>query len=390
MESVLRLRDEEDEEEEEEEGNSRMVARARAGTDIGKASGSVGTDSVFLRSDKAEENTSTQVPEQRGTEDVIPVEEAIDNDAGTELEVYHGEGVHGEEDPFHGYFVGIEDATGPSDSEPLKKSSGKAGIPHIFDEAQQALNRASALCHEAFFRSQGELSQSEAKIRRFTEERDTFKLLSEQKEGEAKGLRVELEAGRKEQTDLSEQVKRIFEVTDTDLGVTANSSVSQVQQKLDVIGQLHAEVDAVKAGAEKWKKNMDRLAAEKETARDQLALVEEQLRSSKERALVQDKNIEEFQSRLDSMTSDREKLASEQATVKSGAEIAMDNADAIMAVYRSDAEAAQVRQRTKIENAKELEAEARMLAFPDDYDTGSMSGSESGDLESEDAAPGED
>ncbi|XP_070032573.1 uncharacterized protein [Nicotiana tomentosiformis] len=336
------------------------------------------------------------------------------------MEVYHEEGAHGEEDPFHGYFVGVEDATGLIDLEASKKGSSKAGIPRTFNEAQQALNR-----HEAFFRSREELSLSEAKIRGLTKEWDTFKLLNEQREGEARGLRGELEATRKEQTNLSEQVKRVFEVNDTDLSMKANSSVPQVQQKLDMIGQLCAEVDAVKAGAEKWKKNMDRLAYEKEVSRAQLASVEAQLRSSKERALVQAKNIEEFQSRLGSVTSDREILASELGAAKLEDEIAMDNVDATVSIYRSDSEAAQVRAKevaeaaqareiwvvehakcqtrrgtledihargfdlsAEIKDAKELEAKARVLAFPDDDDTGSMSGSESeGGLEGKDAAP---
>ncbi|XP_070040124.1 uncharacterized protein [Nicotiana tomentosiformis] len=249
------------------------------------------------------------------------------------VEVYHGEGAHGEEVPFRGYFVGVEDATGPSDLEASKKSSGKAGIPRIFSEAQLALNQ---------------------------------------------------------QFD------------------PAGST------KARMIGQLRTEVDVVKAGAGELKKNMDHLASEKEAARAQLASVEAQLRSSKERALVQVKNIEEFQSRLGSVTSDRERLASELAAAKSEAEIAMANAGAMMAIYRSDAEAAQVRVKevaeasqarenwvaehakyqsrretleeihargfdltAEIENAKELEAEARVLAFPDDDDTKSMSGSES-------------
>nr|XP_016447193.1 PREDICTED: uncharacterized protein LOC107772215 [Nicotiana tabacum] len=104
------------------------------------------------------------------------------------------------------------------------------------------------------------------------------------------------------------------------------------------------------------------------------------------------------------------------------------NVDAMVAVYRSDAEAAQVRAKEvaeaaqarakwvaehakcqsrretleeihardfdltdEIENAKEFEAEGTVLAFPDDDDSGSMSGSESGEgLESEYASPGED
>ncbi|XP_070040563.1 uncharacterized protein [Nicotiana tomentosiformis] len=430
MESVLRLMDE-------EEGSSGLVARARAGTDICKALGLVGTHSASPRSDKVKEKTLNRVLEQTGTEDVLPrgnesVKEAADDGASMihdaqAVKVYHGEGAHEEEDPFHGYFVGVEDATGLRDLEASKKGSGKAEIPRIFNEAQQALNRASMLYHETFFRSRGELCRFEAEIRGLTEERDTFKLLSEQREGEARGLRAELEATRKEQTNLSEQVKRVFEVNDTNLGVKANSSVPQVQQKLDIVGKLRAKVDAVKAGSEEWKKNMDRLASEKEAVRAQLASVEAQLQISKERALVQAKDIEELQSRLGSVTSDRERLASELSAAKSEAEIAMANADAMVAVYRSDAEAAQVREKevveatqvrenwvaeyakcqsrretleeiharnfdlsAEIENAKELEAEARVLAFPDDDDTGSTSGSESeGGLEGEDA-PGED
>ncbi|XP_070036068.1 kinesin-like protein KIN-7O [Nicotiana tomentosiformis] len=247
---------------------------------------------------------------------------------------------------------------------------------------------------------------------RLTEERDAFKLLSEQREGEVKGLRADLEASRKEQAELAEQVKRIFEFNDIDSGVMANSSVPQVEKKFNVIRQLRVEVDVVKSEAEEWKKNMDRLASEKETARTQLALAEAQLRSLKEKALVQAKKIEEFQSRLSSANSDRERLATKLAVAKSEVEKTMANADAMVAVYRSDAKAAQVRAKevteaaqaqenwvaehakcqsrretleeihargfdliAEIEKAKELEAETRGLAFPDDDDTGSTSGS---------------
>ncbi|XP_070050110.1 uncharacterized protein [Nicotiana tomentosiformis] len=230
-----------------------------------------------------------------------------------------------------------------------------------------------------------ELNQYEAEVRRLTEERDALKLLSEQREGEVKGLRAELEASQKEQAELAEQVKRIFEFNDIDSGVMANSSVPQVEQKFDMIRQLRVEVDTVRVEAEEWKKNMDRLASEKEAARAQLVSAEAQFRSLKEKALVQAKKLEEFQSRLSSANSDRERLVTELAATKSEVEKTMANADAIVAVYRSDAEAAQ------IEKAKELEAETRVLDFPDDDDTGSTDGSGSeGGLEGEDDAPGED
>ncbi|XP_070054842.1 uncharacterized protein [Nicotiana tomentosiformis] len=312
--------------------------------------------------DKVEEGTLTQVPEQREIEDVLPrgketVEEVADTGVQNEreaaqdgggaqkdlfgekeiedspslpsfsqsmirdaqaVETCHVEGTHGEEDPFHGYFNGVEDVTGPSDLEAPKKSS----------------------------------SEYEAKVRRLTGERDALKLLSEQRKGEVKGLRAELEAYRKEQVELAEQVKRIFEFNDIDLGVMASSSVPQVEQKFDVIRQLCVEVDVVKSEAEEWKKNMDHLVLEKDTARTQLASAEAQLRSLKEKFLVQAKKNEEFQSRLSSANSDRERLATELSAAKSKVEKTMANADAMVAIYRADAEAAQVRAKEVAEAAK--------------------------------------
>nr|XP_016445726.1 PREDICTED: uncharacterized protein LOC107770911 [Nicotiana tabacum] len=421
MESVLSLRDEE-EEEEEEESDFGLLARARASSDTQNTLVSVGVDNAPSRLDEVEEETLTQVPELRETEDVLPrgketVEEAADVGVQTEheapqdgggaqkdllgeinigdspsfpsfsqsmirdaqaVETCHGEGAHREEVPFRGYFIGVEHVIGPSDLEAPKKSSSEVGAPCLFNEAQQALNRYKA------------------EVRRLTEERDALNLLIEQREGEVKGLRAELETSRKEQTELAEQVK----------------------QKFDVIRQLRVEVDVVKSEAGEWKKNMDRLASEKETAQTQLASAEAQLRSLKEKSLVQAKKIEEFQSRLSSANSDRERLATELAA----------NSDALVVVYQSDAEVAHVRTKevveaaqaqanwvvdhakcqsrretleeihargfdltAEIEKAKELEVEARVLAFPDDDDTRSVSGSKSeGGLEGEDAAPGED
>nr|XP_016472395.1 PREDICTED: myosin-2 heavy chain-like [Nicotiana tabacum] len=87
-----------------------------------------------------------------------------------------------------------------------------------------------------------------AEVRELIEKRDAFKLLSEQLEEEAKNLRAELEVSRKDHADL----------------------VEQVQQKLDQIDQLRAEMDIVKAESDEWRGKMDRLASEKEAARAQL------------------------------------------------------------------------------------------------------------------------
>ncbi|XP_019234507.1 PREDICTED: tropomyosin-1-like [Nicotiana attenuata] len=241
--------------------------------------------------------------------------------------------------------------------------------PCLFNETQQALNRAE--------------------VREPTEGKDAFKLLSEQREGEAKGLRTELEMAQKDHAEL-------------------------VQQKLDVIRQLREEADALKIEAEGWREKMDRLVSEKETSRDQLASAENQIRGMKEEILVQAKKVEEVQSQLGSAVSDRKNLVAELEAAKSEVKAAKP----LQFRAKKVAEAAQVRAEkvaehakcqyrretlekihargfdltTEIESAKELEDEAWILAYPnDDDDSGSLSESESReDPEGGDTSPGDD
>ncbi|XP_070039864.1 uncharacterized protein [Nicotiana tomentosiformis] len=130
---------------------------------------------------------------------------------------------------------------------------------------------------------------------------------------EIKDLRAELAKAHQDQTDLTEQ------------------------QKLEMIGKLREEVDVIKAESLKWKEGMDRFAAEKEAARAQLSSAEGQLQGLKEKISVQARKIEELKARL----------ASELAK----AEKAKADADAFVAVYRADAEAAQVQAREAVETA---------------------------------------
>ncbi|XP_070049952.1 KNR4/SMI1 homolog [Nicotiana tomentosiformis] len=89
---------------------------------------------------------------------------------------------------------------------------------------------------------------------------------------------------------------------------------------------------------------MDHLAAEKETARAQLSSAESQLQGMKEESLVQARKIEDLETRL----------ASELAKDKSEAEKAKAEADAFVAVYRADAESAQVQAKKTAKSAKTL------------------------------------
>ncbi|XP_070046781.1 uncharacterized protein [Nicotiana tomentosiformis] len=198
--------------------------------------------------------------------------------------------------------------------------------PYLFNEAQQALNQASVLHHENLLRYQDKLNQLEDEVRGLTEKRDTYKLLSEQRKGEAKSLRAELEVARKEDAYLVKQIN-IFDVSDDELDTVTNGQNPQVQQKIEWIDQFRAKMDAVKVEAEEWRGRMDCLASEKETARAQLTSAEVQLRATKEKAEVQAQEIEELQSQLSSAVSDRETLPKELKAAKSVVEVTKADAD---------------------------------------------------------------
>ncbi|XP_070041039.1 uncharacterized protein [Nicotiana tomentosiformis] len=123
-----------------------------------------------------------------------------------------------------------------------------------------------------------------------------------------------------------------------DLGEVANISISQLQQKIERIEQFREEVDMIKADSLGWKEGMDCLAAEKETARAQLSSVESQLQGMKEKNSAQERKIEELKARLAFEFVKAEKAKAE--------------ADAVVAVYRADTEAAQVQAREAAETAQ--------------------------------------
>nr|XP_009627136.1 ATP-dependent RNA helicase DRS1-like [Nicotiana tomentosiformis] len=151
----------------------------------------------------------------------------------------------------------------------------------------------------------------------------------------------------------------------------ANITISQLQQKLEVIELLREEVDTIREETLGWKDGI------------------------KERSSVQARKIEELEDRL----------ASELAKAKVEAKKAKAEADAFVAVYRADAEAvqretleeihAQGFDLTKeIKKDKELEAEAEALTSDEDDDDGdddeSKSESESGEeLDGEEATLGD-
>ncbi|XP_070050358.1 uncharacterized protein [Nicotiana tomentosiformis] len=144
----------------------------------------------------------------------------------------------------------------------------------VTEEGQARMNEVDVSC--LFNEVQKVLNRLKAEARELTKKRDTYKLLSEKHKRAIKSLRAELDAAQKEHADLVEQVNN-FKVSNDDLTMETNDKTSQVQHKVDQIDQLRAEIKEVQAMADVKKGKMDRLASEKETAREKLELVEVQL-----------------------------------------------------------------------------------------------------------------
>ncbi|XP_009594091.1 uncharacterized protein [Nicotiana tomentosiformis] len=252
-------------------------------------------------------------------------------------------------------------------------------------------SKASVLHYKTFLRYRDELSQLEVEAKELAEKRDMYKFLNEQREGEVKNLRAELDAAQKEHVALVEQVN-IFEVSDDELCMATNGQNPQVLQNPYRIDQLRAEMDEVKAMAEEWKGKMDQLASETDTAREKLALTEVQLRVAREKAEAQTQKIEDLQSQLGSTVAEQDTLDKELKIDKSAVEITRADAAQMVAQYIADAKTAQDRLKViveymkwqsrredlekvhargfelsvEIKNAKRLEAEVKKLADPGD------------------------
>ncbi|XP_070047381.1 uncharacterized protein [Nicotiana tomentosiformis] len=172
-------------------------------------------------------------------------------------------------DPFRDCFTGVDDGSDIGD--------------------------ASILLEEAISRFRLDLSQCEAEIQKVSGDRDAMRLLCSQKDEAIKDLQADL---------------------------------AKLQQKIEKIGLLREEVDQIRAECNQWKETLDRLAAEKETILTKLLSADVQLRSFKQKGLVQAKRIEELETRL--------------AEAKAEVESSKVLADKSIIVYRADAEATQM------------------------------------------------
>ncbi|XP_070036822.1 ATP synthase subunit b, chloroplastic-like [Nicotiana tomentosiformis] len=105
---------------------------------------------------------------------------------------------------------------------------------------------------------------------------------------------------KQEHADIVEKV-RIFEAKNEKLLVMTNNATRQVQEKIDLIDQLRAEIDEAKATAEALRVRMDLLASKKEAVKEELASVKDQLWVAKNKADKWSRQNDELRAQLNSV-----------------------------------------------------------------------------------------
>ncbi|XP_070005474.1 uncharacterized protein At3g49055-like [Nicotiana sylvestris] len=136
--------------------------------------------------------------------------------------------VPGEEDPFWDYFTGIDDAADLND------------VSTLFEEDQRLFSRAIT-------KFKADLSQCEVELKNSSDEEKALRPLYSQKEEELKDLQAYLVKTHRNEAELGKQVTVILkDYGILDLNVEANTSMSQLQQILEMIGQLRGEVDQIR------------------------------------------------------------------------------------------------------------------------------------------------
>ncbi|XP_070007916.1 uncharacterized protein [Nicotiana sylvestris] len=237
---------------------------------------------------------------------------------------------------------------------------------NFFNEAQQALNRDLVLHHEIFLRSRLEIIQLEFELKEQVLKKDIYRAISEQQDEALKDLPIlqaELEKAQNEalslkgeHDDLADKVN-IFEATNEKLLVVTNNATLQVQEKVDLIDQLRAEIDEVKATTEAWEGSMDLLASEKEDTKVELTSAEYQLRMAKNKADKWSRLNDKLRAQLNSTVMERDALSQEYAALRSKLDVtSIDSSDVgeMLVQYKANVEVVEARLKMNIEYVKRL------------------------------------
>ncbi|XP_070010049.1 uncharacterized protein [Nicotiana sylvestris] len=154
--------------------------------------------------------------------------------------------------------------------------------------------------------------------------------------------------------------------------------MSQLQQKLDMIGQLRGEVDQVRAKCNEWKAKIDTLVVAKNDALAKVLALEVQLRNAQGSNLVQAGSIAELEA-------DLAKAKARVVEVRAEANEIQAKVDKTVAIYLKDVVDAQMELRgggetleevhakgfdlsEEIKQAKADEADAKFVLSSDDDD----------------------
>ncbi|XP_070050906.1 protein PLASTID MOVEMENT IMPAIRED 2-like [Nicotiana tomentosiformis] len=180
----------------------------------------------------------------------------------------------------------------------------------LFNEAQHALNR-----HQSVHRSWMEVSQLEFELKEQVRQKDMYKALRKQRGESLKDLPIiqaELEKTQKEASLVKREHAvllkkvRVFEINNERLSAVTNTATPQVQENIDLIDQLRATMNEVKASTEALRRKMDFLASEKEATKEDLASAKDQLRVMKDKADKWSRLNDELRAQLYSAVSERD------------------------------------------------------------------------------------
>ncbi|XP_070057414.1 uncharacterized protein [Nicotiana tomentosiformis] len=218
----------------------------------------------------------------------------------------------------------------------------------VTEEDQEKMNEASVLHHERFLRSRMEISQLEFELKEQVWKKDMYRDLIEQQDEDLKDLLILI------------------------------AELEKVQEKIDLIELLQAEMDEVKTTAEALKGRMDLLASEKEDTKKELALVKDHLRVAKYKADKWSRLNDELRAQLASNASKWDALGQEYTALKSKLEatsIDSSEVEEMLAQYKADVEIVEAHLRMKIEYVKRLsrretleEVHARRFDLSDEFE----------------------
>ncbi|XP_070046841.1 protein WEAK CHLOROPLAST MOVEMENT UNDER BLUE LIGHT-like 1 [Nicotiana tomentosiformis] len=408
--SIRQLRDES---EEDEEGNSELVARMRADVSVQEVLEPTSAEVEASRHEEVGNGALVEASEPERVKPIPPQAKGVERESGEGTPIDELRAVDLSGSPqisdsmireagmlspqgvtdIHDFLDGVESAALEDvtriDDLPVSRKESSSSATGLFNEAQQALNRASVLYYEAFLRYREEFTYHEAEVRDLTEKSDTYKLLSEK-------LQADLVTARAEHAEMDEQVFRVLHDSEDELKILTNDPILQLRQRLEQIGELQKQVDTIHAEAEEFKKNMDILVSKKETVQTQLESAKTQLQATKEKVSVQVEKIKKLQSRLDLAVFDKANLASELEVARSEVAVANTKADTKVAQFKVYVEAIQAKSKSmvdhakwqarrealggvhpqgfdvmaEIENTKAKENRARKLAFPEEDSDG--------------------